>query len=142
MTAHILIVDDNQLYREGLARMLYGCFAGIRLTSVSDGNAALQLLRRQPFTLLMLDYQMPGLSGGDVVRQLRANVDQLPQGLPPIVLMSTQADVSIYSRSLGVAAFLAKPPAISELERVVGPLLADAATAGNSSARLWRIQLR
>ncbi len=141
MAASILIVDDNALYRESLHRLLKSCYPHVCLTIVSDGSAALQMLRQRPFDLLMLDYQLPGLSGGDVVRRMRGSRQLIAHALPVIVLMSTQPDVSIFARSLGVA-FLPKPCSAYDLEQLLDPLMASTTGPAEVSRRLWRIQLR
>jgi CheY-like chemotaxis protein len=141
MAASVLIVDDNALYRESLHRLLKSCYPQANLTIVSDGSAALQMLRQRPFDLLMLDYQLPGLSGGDVVRRLRGSGQLMPYASPTIILMSTQPDVSIFARSLGVA-FLAKPCTASDLEQMLDPLLAGSSGPDDTKRRLKRIQLR
>ncbi|HET9222926.1 MAG TPA: response regulator, partial [Roseiflexaceae bacterium] len=59
---HVLVVDDHQLYRETLCNLLRGCFSQLDITSASDGSAALSLIARTRFTLVVLDYQLPSLT--------------------------------------------------------------------------------
>jgi two-component system, sensor histidine kinase and response regulator len=71
---HVLIVDDNETNRLILEELLDGW--RVRHLSADGGARALELLAEQaasgdPFTTLVLDMQMPGMSGLDVVRALR-----------------------------------------------------------------------
>jgi two-component system, sensor histidine kinase and response regulator len=71
---HVLIVDDNDTNRTILEELLDSWH--VRHESADDGPAALELLEARltegdPFTTLVLDMQMPGMSGLDVARQLR-----------------------------------------------------------------------
>ncbi|MBI2877433.1 MAG: diguanylate cyclase [Candidatus Tectomicrobia bacterium] len=65
----ILLVDDNQEYLEVTQRLLER--EGHRVLGVTNGPEALALLRGQPVDLLLLDYYMPGMTGEEVVVQLR-----------------------------------------------------------------------
>jgi two-component system sensor histidine kinase EvgS len=67
---NILIVDDDEnvalSLQEGLT-ILPNC----RIAVAVNGNQALQIFRRQPFDLLITDYNMPGMDGMTLARQIR-----------------------------------------------------------------------
>lgn len=63
----ILIVDDDPQVRDLLTQLIARKFKA-QVSSVSDGNQALELLRTGGFDLVLLDIKMPGLSGIDVIR--------------------------------------------------------------------------
>src|SRR5258708_8527995 len=66
----ILIVDDDGLFRESLSRNLSD--AGFATTSFGDGVSALQHLTDSgPPDMILLDWKMPGMTGIQVLRQLR-----------------------------------------------------------------------
>jgi DNA-binding response OmpR family regulator len=67
----VLVADDDADIRELVAFKLEQ--AGFDVTSVSDGAAALDAIRANPPRLAVLDVMMPGLSGIDVLRQVRAD---------------------------------------------------------------------
>jgi len=123
MPINILVVDDHPLYRESFCGLLQVCFANIQLVMVEDGSQALSLTQQIPFDLLILDYHLPGISGGDVVRYLRTRSRTTARLIPPIILMSAHPDIGVFARSLGVAAFLHKPVELSEIRAVIGPIL-------------------
>lgn len=68
-TPRLLVVDDTAVTRE-LVRA-YGSSLGCEVRGAGDGIAALALLSGERFDLVLLDWQLPGLSGGDIARLLR-----------------------------------------------------------------------
>jgi two-component system KDP operon response regulator KdpE len=68
-TARLLVVDDEPNIRSALARAL--SFAGYTVEEASSGQAALELLERKRFDLMILDMLMPEVSGVDVMRRMR-----------------------------------------------------------------------
>ncbi len=86
--AHILVVDDDESNRESLRRRL--ARHGYLVVAVADGPAALEMIEREVFDLVLLDVMMPGMSGLEVlerVRQHRSHTD-----LP--IIMATAQDKS------------------------------------------------
>jgi len=71
----ILLVDDDDVVRSTVADML--AVAGHAVTAVASGAAALEVLARSRFDLLLLDYAMPGMNGAELAeRALAARPDQ------------------------------------------------------------------
>lgn len=81
--AHILIVDDDEIVAELAANILIE--AGHACGWVTDGDKALQLLKWRRPDLLLLDQDMPGLSGRQVLREVR----QSPRNYDLPVIMFT-----------------------------------------------------
>ena len=65
----LLVIDDNEPNRDAVSRRLLQC--GYAVSVAADGAAALALLDQQPFDLVLLDVEMPGMSGLDVLGQIR-----------------------------------------------------------------------
>ncbi len=93
---HILIIDDNQEALDILTTYLTG--AGYRVTEASDGAKGLELARQLQPDIITTDLMMPGMTGWEVIEQLRADpataaipivtvsiVDNQPMGLWPAV---------------------------------------------------------
>ena len=112
-----LVVDDNATSRKILEEMLAGW--DMIPTAVSGGSAALTEMSRaavsgQPFSLLVLDSQMPEMDGFDVAMRIR----QRPELAASTIIMLTSnrrsGDAAV-CRELRIAAYLAKPVKQSDL---------------------------
>jgi two-component system phosphate regulon response regulator OmpR len=103
---HLLVVDDDARLRELLRRYLSG--NGFRVTVAADAEDARANLAGFAFDLLVLDVMMPGESGIDLTRALRA--EGRPQR-PPILLLTAMAEPEDRVNGLeqGADDFLAKP---------------------------------
>jgi CheY-like chemotaxis protein len=132
MPTNILVVDDHPLYRESFCALLQACFSDLQLVTVEDGSRALSLTHQIPFDLLIVDYHLPGISGGDVVRYLRTRARTTGHLIPPIILMSAHPDIAVFARSLGVVGFLHKPVERSELCTVISPIVDRLPTRGST----------
>ena len=69
--AHILIVDDDELIAELASEILIG--AGHACGWVTSGEAALNVVKRRLPDIMLLDNDMPGMSGPQVLRKLRTS---------------------------------------------------------------------
>ncbi|MEW6521673.1 MAG: response regulator, partial [Thermodesulfobacteriota bacterium] len=106
----LLMVDDDEATRELFNRYLSG--AGYLTTCVSSGREALDLFAGNSFPLVLLDIDMPGMSGMDVLWEL-GNRD-----FPPTVIMVTGEDdpaVAANALELGACGYLVKPFEKNEL---------------------------
>jgi DNA-binding response OmpR family regulator len=102
--AKILIVDDEDIARLTLAEILR--LEGYEIQSVSNGEAAVEALRCEPFDIMVLDLKMAGMSGMDVLRSV---VDKLPD-LSVIVLTAYGTiDTAIQAIRYRVHDYLLKP---------------------------------
>ncbi len=102
----MLIVDDESLNREILIRRLQR--EGCRSVGARSGPEALDLLRREKFDVIMLDIQMPGMNGIEVLHALK----QDPQLRHlPVIMLSALTDVDRVARciELGAEDYLPKP---------------------------------
>ncbi|MCA9729243.1 MAG: response regulator, partial [Candidatus Eisenbacteria bacterium] len=70
MNEHILVVEDDPAISTGLVDLLRD--EGYRVSLVSDGLDAVATYGRESFDLVLLDVMIPGQSGYDVCRQIRA----------------------------------------------------------------------
>jgi adenylate cyclase len=99
-------VDDNELNRDMLSRRLKS--RGYAVVTAEDGPKCLDLVRAQPFDLILLDIMMPGISGIDVLKILRArySVAELP------IIMATAKDQGtdvVEALTLGANDYVTKP---------------------------------
>ena len=106
--ARILVVDDDAISRKILAQLLAS--AGHDSRECEDGAKALQLIHAKPPSLLLLDFDMPGLNGAEVLRRLRSDPDPAVAQIPAIMLTghgSEESEVSCLQA--GADDFVTKP---------------------------------
>ncbi len=102
----LLVVDDNELNRDALSQLL--AHRGYAVTVAADGPDALALVGRQPFDLVLLDVEMPGLSGLEVLTELRGSYSQTD--LPIIMVTArTSGDDVVEAFRLGANDYVTKP---------------------------------
>src|SRR6186997_2681984 len=102
----LLIVDDEELNRDGLSRRLQR--HDYDVVSAKSGREAIELLGKQPFDLVLLDIMMPGMNGLEVLKFLR-RVDS-PIDLP-IVMVTAKggSEDVIEALELGANDYVTKP---------------------------------
>ncbi|HEY4639408.1 MAG TPA: response regulator, partial [Candidatus Udaeobacter sp.] len=106
--AKILVVDDDAMSRRVLAQLLSA--AGYNCRVSNDGSEALAAVHADPPSLLLLDFDMPGLNGAEVLRRLRSDKDTSVAQIPAIMLTahgSEQSEVSCLQA--GANDFVTKP---------------------------------
>jgi adenylate cyclase len=106
LPAEILIVDDVFANRDLLSRRV--AKEGHVVTLAENGREAMELLRRKPFDLVLLDIQMPEMNGYQVLEQVKA--DETLRHVP-IVMISAVSEVDSVARcvQLGADDYLFKP---------------------------------
>jgi CheY-like chemotaxis protein len=126
MDPSVLVVDDNELYRTAFCRLVQLCWPAAQIGEAADASQTLALFPQQTWDLIILDYQLPTLSGTDLARHLRTRAQAQGRAVPPIVLMSTHPDAATFARSCGAVTFLPKPVDIATLRTALTPLLVTA----------------
>jgi diguanylate cyclase (GGDEF)-like protein/PAS domain S-box-containing protein len=104
--ASVLIVDDSEPNRDALSRRL--ARQGFAVATASTGDAALRLAASQAFDLVLLDVEMPGISGLDVLGRLR---DTRSQTELPVIMVTarTQGADIVEAFRLGANDYVTKP---------------------------------
>jgi two-component system chemotaxis response regulator CheY len=121
---HVLVVDDMSTSRGLIVQALEG-FGLTHIETATSAEDAIARLESPGIHLVLLDYNMPGMNGLDLLERLRATPATRALG---VILITGRADRSILERgrTLGLNNYLAKPFAPSDLraclESVVGRL--------------------
>ena len=103
---HVLIVDDDELIRLIVRAVVER--AGMTAAEAADGAEALsRLSSSEQFDLVMLDLEMPGVGGLDVLRRLQAGGGKVRPAI--LILTGSEGKDVEEARALGASGILAKP---------------------------------
>jgi two-component system, chemotaxis family, chemotaxis protein CheY len=116
----LLVVDDSAVMRQLISAILEE--EGYRVLLAEDGNAALEHARKAAVHLVLTDWTMSPMEGGELTRQLRL----LPNcaHVPILVLSTVSGDASkAEARKAGASGWMCKPIEPATLLAVVGSLM-------------------
>ncbi len=118
MSHRILIVDDDPMIRHFVDLVLTQ--QGYKIASAATPDTALQVLGRERFSLVLLDINMPGMTGLDILRLMRTRRKR-----PKILMMTAHRDPATILEALehGAEGYLAKPFKPQDLIRRVDAVL-------------------
>jgi DNA-binding NarL/FixJ family response regulator len=107
---NILLVDDHAIVRDGLKRLLSSHFS-YAAYEAADGREALAVLRREPIELVILDLNLPGLGGVELLRRI------VQVSRARVLVFSMHAEALYVTRALeaGAAGYISKNIAPDEL---------------------------
>lgn len=116
----ILIADDHAVVRRGLREILATAFGDAQVAEAGDGHEVLKQLSVAHYNVLILDINMPGRSGLDVLRDIKHAYPQLP-----VMILSVQPEDQYAMRCLraGASAYINKDSAPEELVHAVKRVL-------------------
>ncbi len=119
--ARVLVVDDTELNRDLLARRVQRL--GHEVRTAENGRVALDLVRAEPFDVVLLDVMMPEVGGEEVLREMKGDPALLHV---PVIMISALEDAEVVARciSLGADDYLPKPFDPSILRARLGASLA------------------
>ena len=118
LEGRVLLVEDNivnQAVTRGMLKLL-----GLEVDAANDGDAALSLLARNHYDLILMDCQMPGMDGFEATRQWRIT-ENAEQRYTPIIALTANAMQGDKERCLaaGMDDYLAKPINREQLNQTV-----------------------
>ena len=115
MRLPILYVEDNET-NSRLGIRVFEMTGELAVTHVNSGEAAMQLLSEKPFAALVLDLDLPGIGGLEVLQWLREEEIVIPTVVVTASVMQQERGSAL---SLGAVAFLEKPAKIVALRATV-----------------------
>ncbi len=118
----ILVAEDNLAIGNVIGFNLKQ--AGFEVVQVVSGETAWTCLQQQDYDLLVTDFQMPGMNGGDLCRRMR---EEPSLAAVPVILLTAKGmeiDTEYYRETLGVSAVLKKPFSPRGLVQLVQQTLA------------------
>lgn len=117
----VLIVDDHALMREGLGQLLAGMYPNMALLHAANGAQAIALLLpHRDIDLVLLDYQLPDMTGLEVLRQLGKIQPELA-----VLVISGSLNPHLMQQTLsaGACGFVQKSGNTQELIRAIDLVL-------------------
>ena len=108
----VLIADDHEIVRRGLKQILNDEFEKLKVHEAENSQAAMDTVLQHPLDLVLLDINMPGRSGLEVLEQIRQERPKLP-----VLVLSAypEEDYALRCLKLGAAGYLTKRSASAEL---------------------------
>jgi DNA-binding NarL/FixJ family response regulator len=116
MTMRIVLADDHAIVREGLKRIV-GDVADLQVVGeAADGGEVMQRVRELDFDVLVLDLSMPGRSGMELIKQVKAEKPKLR-----ILVLSMHQETQYAVRAIksGASGYLTKESAPAQLEQAI-----------------------
>lgn len=115
-TLRLVLVDDHQLFRKGVASLLDRLEGMEVVGEASDGHEALRMVAEREPDVVLLDLMLPGLVGTEVARRIQVDHPKVR-----VVMLSMHTDEENVARclKLGVSGYLVKSSSAEELEIAV-----------------------
>ena len=128
----VLVVDDNKVNRMVLNSYLSAW--GMECSEANQGRTALKMLREAhnqeaPFTLALLDMNMPGMDGEELGRQIKADPLLKDIRLAMVTSLARRGDAALL-KEIGFEAYLTKPVKRSQLHECLATLMGRAPREG------------
>jgi len=117
-TARILFVDDEESQRKAIGGFLEK--KGFHIKTCSDGEAALEIIKNEPWDIILSDLKMPGMNGIELLRQAKQLVPDLV-----FILFTAYGTVegAVEAMKLGAFEFVTKPVDLDVLEIMINKAL-------------------
>jgi len=131
----ILVADDDRVFSRLLCEQLKR--HGFQAVAVFDAIQAVMFAMRQPFEAILLDISMPGGTGMEVLKRVKAS---MKTNLTPVIVITSKDgdEIRTTTESLGADRFLRKPLEFDELARVLHEILdpKPPVTSASAAARV------
>ncbi len=122
MTKRLLLVDDDPAVRESLSRVLVT--EQYDVMAVASGSEALALLGQQGADLVLLDLNMPGMNGWQVLQKMLSCEPELP-----VIIITAQPQQTATATASGASALCEKPIDFPCLLTMIKTLIANGSSA-------------
>jgi two-component system, chemotaxis family, chemotaxis protein CheY len=117
----ILLVDDSKTMRMIVQRAIRQAgFRGVTVGEAENGAQALEKLREAQPKLVLSDWNMPEMSGIDLLVKLRASQNKVPFGF---ITTEASAEIRELAMNSGATFLLSKPFSPEEMEEALSPIL-------------------
>lgn len=135
---NLLLIDDHQIVREGLKRLLCNGTTTWAITEAGSGHEALEQLRQRTFKLAIVDLSMPGMNGLDLIKRMKS---KYPATRVLVLSMHSEDQYAIRAFKVGADGYLVKDTASSELQLAATKVAAGSMYVSPSMAERVVLQL-
>ena len=127
----VLLADDHKIVRDGLKRILAATSDVLVAGEAASGDEALALVRANDYDVAMLDMSMPGLSGIDLIKRLKAEKPKLR-----LLVLSMHGEHQYAARALkaGASGYLTKDSAAEQLVGAIRKIAAGGVHISEAAA--------
>src|SRR5207247_1169325 len=117
----VLIVDDHAILRRGLKALLSDAFAGAQCGEAANAEEALEQLSKKEWDVALLDINLPGKGGLELLKELKAAWPKLP-----VLVLSVHPEdqFAVRARKAGAEGYMTKESAPEELVKAIRKVLA------------------
>src|SRR5437763_10857058 len=140
-TLRLLIVDDEAAARYGMRRALenFGC----EISESDSAEAAHALMQNSSFDLLLLDVNLPGLSGLDFLNQIQSEAESSKTEAPHVIIITAHGSerLAVQAVKSGAYDYLSKPFEVDDLRLVVKNALENVQLRRENESLRRRIQI-
>ena len=112
----VLVVDDFPLFRRGVRDLVCEGFRDAKIGEAGNSQEMLELLRRKPWDVAVMDISMPGMNGLDALKQVRQEFPELPV---LILSMYPEDQYAVRMFKAGADGYLLKSSAPEELVKAI-----------------------
>ncbi len=108
----ILIIEDEEPIRRVLVRILSDEDSSFEIQEASDGKKGIDLIKKEPFDLVLCDIKMPKIDGIELLQRTRKTNSSLP-----FIMLTGHGNIetAVESMKLGAYDFISKPPDLNRL---------------------------
>lgn len=135
----ILIADDHSIVRNGIIKILSSCLPNVEFGEASDTLEVMRILHQARWDLVILDINMPGRSGMEVLKDIKSHHPSLP-----VIIFSMYPEDQFAVRAMksGASAYLTKDISAKEIEKAIKAILKGEQYFTPSIAQLITNELR
>jgi two-component system chemotaxis response regulator CheY len=132
-----MVVEDSAFIRKLTRGLLVSIGVG-HILEATDGTAALQTMRSFQPDIILLDWEMPNLSGPQFIRHLQER-SFFPNVAARVIFLTAHADRRrvIFAKSIGIGGFVTKPMSANMIRQHIFSILGKDKTIGQQGAERY-----
>ncbi len=111
---NMLVVDDDSRYLN-MIKLLFE-YAGLKVFCTEKGDEALKMIKEMPFSLILTDFNMPGMNGLELARKIRKI---LPDTIIVMITSDPSPEITARAMRVGISRVTAKPCKMKDILDII-----------------------